>query len=183
MPALLRPDHHRRRRQGQERRRVPVPRHRLGAEVRRLPQGLPGRQGPGRRGRRGAEAPAAGGDRRRAPAAPRDQARAALHRAAAALQRSHAGEAAGSGRRGPALHLRFHSLHHPGARVRQEGRRPLHPHRAGHGGDRPAARELRRHLRREVHRAHGRGARRDRRGQARLARRPWPSSTRSSTRT
>jgi DNA topoisomerase-1 len=51
----------------------------------------------------------------------RHQARAALHRAAAALQRSHAGEAPGSRRRGPALHLRFHPLHHSGARVRQEG--------------------------------------------------------------
>ena len=34
-------------------------------------QGLPGRQGPDRRGRRRAEAPPAAGDRRRAPALPR----------------------------------------------------------------------------------------------------------------
>ena len=58
--GALRPDHHRRGGQGQRRRGVPVPRHRLRAEVRRLPQGLRGRQGPDGRGRRGAEAPPAG---------------------------------------------------------------------------------------------------------------------------
>ena len=101
----------------------------------------------------------------------------ALHRAAAALQRSHAGQAPGSGRRRPAVHLRVHPLHHSGARVRQEGRRPLHAHRTRHGGDGPSARELRRHLRREVHGADGRGTRRNRRRQARLARRHGASST------
>ena len=55
-----------------------------------------------------------------------DRARAALHRAAAALQRSHAGEGAGSERRRPAVHLRVDPVHHSGARVRQEGRRAVH---------------------------------------------------------
>ena len=108
------------------------------------------------------------GERLRLQGHPR---RPALHRAAAALQRSHPGEATGSRWRRPAFDLRLHSLHHPGARVRQEGGRTLRSHRARHGGDRPAARELRRHLRREIHGAHGRGAGRDRRRQARLARR------------
>ncbi len=53
--------------------------------------------------------------------------------------------------------------------VKKEGGQ-VQAHRAGHGGDRPAARKLQRHLRREVHRAHGGGTRRDRRRQARLAR-------------
>ena len=99
-----------------------LPRHRIGAQVRRLPEGLRGRQGPDRRGRRGAEASPAAGDRGRDAAVQGAQARAALHRAAAALQRSHAGEAAGSRRRGPALHLRFDSFHHSGARVRARRR-------------------------------------------------------------
>ena len=54
----------------------------------------------------------------------------------------------------------------------KQGGRPVHAHRARHGGHRPAARELRRHLRRHLHGPHGGGARRNRRGQARLARRP-----------
>ena len=61
----LRSDHHRRRGEGQGRRRLHVPRHRLGAQVRRLPQGLRRRQGPEGRRRRRAEAQAAGGGRRR----------------------------------------------------------------------------------------------------------------------
>ena len=39
--------------QGQERRRLHLPRDRVGGEVRRLPEGLQGRQGRGRRRRRG----------------------------------------------------------------------------------------------------------------------------------
>ncbi len=72
MPASVRPDHHRRLGAGQERRGVYLPRHRVGAQVRRLPQGLRGRQGPDRRGRRRAEAPSAAGDggRDAAPARP-----------------------------------------------------------------------------------------------------------------
>ena len=123
------------------------------------------------------------GGRGREPQVPLPGTRAAFHRASAALHRSHAGQGTGSRRRGPAVDLRLHPLHHPGARVRQEGRRPLRSHRARHGGDRPAARELRRHLRRHLHRPHGGGARRNRRGQAGLARWPWPSSTRSSATT
>ena len=79
-----------------------------------------------------------------------DQAGAALHRTAAALQRSDAGQEAGSRRRGPAVHLRVDSVHHSGARVREEGRRQVHAHRTRHGGDGPAARKLRRHLRRDA---------------------------------
>ena len=102
----------------------------VGAEVRRLPEGLRGRQGPEGRRRRGAEAQAAGRDAGRGAEAQGARARAALHRAAAALQRSDAGEGAGSRRRRPAVHVRVDSLHHSGARVREEGRRPVHPHRA-----------------------------------------------------
>ncbi len=52
-----------------------------------------------------------------------DRAGAAFHRAAAAFQRSDAGEGAGTGRRGPPVHLRVDSFHHPGARVRPQRRR------------------------------------------------------------
>ena len=106
---------------------------------------------------------------RRAEAA-RPEAGAAFHRAAAALQRSHAGEETGSGWRGPPVHLRFDSFHHSGTRVRDQRRRQVQAHRAGHGGDGPAARKLQRYLRRALYGAHGRGARRNRRRQARLAR-------------
>ena len=144
----VRSDHDRRHRQGVGRRRVHLPRHRIGAEVRRLPAGLRRRQGPEGRRRRGAEAQAAAGGGGREAEVPRHQAGAALHRAAAALQRSHAGEEAGSRRRGPAVHLRLDSLDHSGTRVRHQGRRQVQADRAGDGGDRPAARELQRHLRR-----------------------------------
>ena len=73
-----------------------------------------------------------------------NRARAAFHRTAAALQRSDAGEGAGSRRRGPAVHLRVHSFDHSRARVREEGGRQVHAHRARHGGDGPVARKLRR---------------------------------------
>ena len=53
----------------------------------------------------------------------RDRAGAALHRAAAALQRSDAGQEAGSGRRGPAFDVCVDSVDHSGSRVRQERRR------------------------------------------------------------
>ena len=66
--------------------------------------------------------------------------------------------------------------------VKKEGGR-FTPDRARDGGDRPAARELRRHLRREVHGADGRGARRNRRRQDRLARGHGASSTSASRRT
>ncbi len=101
---------------------------------------------------------------------PADYARAALHRTAAALQRGYAGEKAGSRRGRPAFHICLHHLHHSGARVREEGGRPVHSDRVGQSGHRPADRELRRYLRRQVHRPHGRGAGRDRRGPNRLAR-------------
>ena len=65
--------------------------------------------------------------------------------------------------------------------VKKEGGR-FTPTELGDGGDRPAARELRRHLRREVHGADGRGAGRDRRRQDRLARGDGASSTSGSRR-
>ena len=95
-PGGLRPDHHRRRRQGQGRRRVPVPRHRQRPQVRRLPQGLSGRQGRKGRGRRGAEEQTPGRRRGRGPEVPGHPARAAFHRAAAAFHGSDAGERARS---------------------------------------------------------------------------------------
>ena len=50
-----------------------------------------------------------------------------------------------------------------------QGRRQVHAHRAGHGGDGSAARKLQRSVRRHLHGAHGRRAGRNRRRQARLA--------------
>ena len=94
------------------------------------------------RGRRGAEAQAARGHRGRDAEVQVHRAGAAFHRAASALHGSHAGEGTGSGRRGPAVHLRVDSFDHSGARVRPQGGRQVHPHRAGHGGDGPAARKL-----------------------------------------
>ncbi len=135
------------------------------SEIRRLPQGLSGRQGPDRRRRRGAEAPSARCHRGRGAAPARAQSRTALYGAASAIQRSDAGEDARSRRHRPSIDLRIHPFHHSGTRVRQEGRRPLPSHRIGHGGDRPAARKLRRYLRRYLHGADGGRARRNRRGQ------------------
>ena len=108
---------------------------------------------------------------------------AALHRAAAALQRSDAGEGVGIGWRGAPVDLCVDSFDHSGARVRKEGGRQIHPHRARHGGDRPAAREFPESIRREVHGASGRRAGRNRRRQDRLARvhgrflRPFPEGS------
>ena len=56
----VRSDDHRRQCEGQRRQRVSVPRHRQRAEIRRLSEGLRGRQGPEGRRRRGAEEQAAG---------------------------------------------------------------------------------------------------------------------------
>ena len=117
--GALRPDHDRRFGQGQERRGLHLPRHRQRPQVRRLPQGLPGRQRPDRRRRRGVEASPAGRLRRRDAAFRGHPARTAFHRTAAALQRSHSREAPGSRRRRTAFHVRDHPLHHSGARVRQ----------------------------------------------------------------
>ena len=48
----------------------------------------------------------------------KDSARTALYRAAAALQRSYAGQGAGGKGHWPALHLRHHPFRHPESRVR-----------------------------------------------------------------
>ena len=103
--------------------RYSLPRHRIGPEVRRLPQGLRGVEGQQGRGRRGAEAQAAAAGRGPEADAEGLEARAALHRAAAALQRGVAGEGAGRARHRPPFHLRGHHQHHPGAAVRAEDRR------------------------------------------------------------
>ena len=115
-----------------------------------------GRQGREGRRRRGAEEQAPGRDAGRDAEVQGDPAGAAFHRAAAALHGSDAGEGARSRRRGPPVHLRVDSFDHPGARVRSQGRRQVHAHRARHGGDRSAARKLRRSVRRHLHGAHGR---------------------------
>ena len=138
----LRPNHHRCRRQRQGRRNVHVPRHWQRAEVQRLPRSLRRRQGPKGRRRRGVEASLAAGHGRRRAEIQGHPARTAFHRAAAALQRSDAGQGTGSRRRRPPVHVRIDPLHDPGARVRQERRRQIHTHRAGHGGHRPVARKL-----------------------------------------
>ena len=98
-----------------------------------------------------------------------DRSGAAFHRAAAAIHRSDAGEGTRSRRRGPSVHLRVDSVDHPGTRIRPQGRREVLPDRAGDGGHRSAARKLQRSVRRDLHGAHGSGARRDRRRQNRLA--------------
>ncbi len=58
---------------------------------------------------------------------------------------------------------------HSGSRVREERGRQVYSDRVGDGGDGSAARKLRRSVRYHLHGADGGGARRDRRGQARLA--------------
>ena len=83
-----------------------VPRDRIGAEVRRLPQGLrriERRQG---RRRRRAEAQAARARSRTEADAQGTEAGAAFHRTSAALQRSVAGERARRARHWPSFHLR-----------------------------------------------------------------------------
>ena len=55
--------------------------------------------------------------------------RPALHRAAAALLGSLAGQGAGGTRHRPPVDLRHHHLDAQGSRVRRHGQPPLHPHR------------------------------------------------------
>ena len=67
--------------------------------------------------------------------------RGALHPAAAALQRSLAGQGAGGARHRPPVNLRIHHQHHPGPRIRGQARRiarPLLSHRDRRGGLRAA---------------------------------------------
>ena len=93
-------------------------RHRHGGEVRRLPHAL--HRGPGRQGgRRGRQPPAGDGDRRRAEEA-RDPGHPALHRAAAALFGSLAGQAHGRARHRPALDLRLDPAGAQGPRLRAD---------------------------------------------------------------
>ena len=94
---------------------------------------------------------------------------AALHRAAAALQRSHPGQGTGGEGHWAAVHLRHHPQHHPGPRIRREAPEQIFTYRAGHGGERLVGGAFRRHFRRGLHRTHGKGVGRDRGGQAGLA--------------
>jgi len=122
-------------------------------------------------GRRGAAAPAAGGGRGRVPALPRYQARAALHRAAPALQRSHAGETPGGRWRGrPSTYASILSTIQEREYVGKEGGRFV-PQRVGHGGDRSAARSFDDIFDVTITRRAWKRAGRNRGRQARLARR------------
>ena len=104
--------------------------------------------------RRGRVEKQAAQPRRRKPAGTRKaRQRAALHHAAAALQRSFAGEGAGRTRHRAAVDLRVDHQHHPGSRVCHQDHGPLLSHRDRHGGVRPAGEELPLHLRYPVHRA------------------------------
>ena len=144
--------------------RLSLPRQGLGAEVRRLDGGLqPGARrpsertdGPGtRRARRRTTTtrPGAAGAvaRRRADAA-RAEAGAEVHAAAAALQRGDAREGARGERHRPAEHLRLDHHGDPGARLREQDRRPVQADDARHDAGREAAQPgVRRHPRRRVH--------------------------------
>ena len=77
---------------------------------------------------------------------------AALHRAAAALHRGHAGEGAGGEGHRPAEHLRADHVDDPGPRLRREGRPRAQAHRPRRRGQRPAGRALPRLRRRRLHR-------------------------------
>src|SRR6059036_1486134 len=124
-----------------------VPGHGDRRQVCRPSRGVPGRQGRGarraepqnragdRRGGRG-RAAVAGPHRRGAPAPRRagrsgragPHAEAALHPTAAPVQRGAAHQGTGRERDRPALDLREHHLHDPGAPVRRESGRPLRAH-------------------------------------------------------
>ena len=72
----------------------------------------------------------------------RIEARAAFHRAAAALQRSFAGEGTRRARHRPAVHLFRDSQHHPGAPVRAEAGRQIYADGNRPGGHRSAGRKI-----------------------------------------
>ena len=91
----------------------------------------------------------------RAPASDRGQARAALHPAAAAVQRGDAGQGAGGKGHRPPVHLRRHPVDHPGARLRREEGGPPLPDRAGGDGERPAGEELPGDRQHRLHRPDG----------------------------
>src|SRR5437588_119802 len=148
---------------------------RFGAEIRWLPSGL-SVAGVGRgsrrrregRGRRGPES--ARGCRGSVAAAGQDSSRPALHRAAAALQRRDAGERARRGRHRPPLDLRRHYFDAARERVRHEGSRPFFADHAWRARMQAPGKKLRRHFRSQIHRADGGRTRRNRRGQAAVAR-------------
>ena len=73
-----------------------------------------------------------------------DRARAAFHRAAAALQRSHAGQGTRSRRRRAAVDVCVDPFDDSGPGIRQERGRQVHSDRARHGGDGSAAGKLQR---------------------------------------
>ena len=126
---------------GHHRGRLPVPREGIGAEVRRLAGGLRAFDHGSRGERAHRDADAGAGhrrlrrravERRAAPACGRadardagNQARAEVHATAAAIQRRIARQGARRGRHRPAEHLRVDHLGAPGARVREQDRRPI----------------------------------------------------------
>ena len=127
------------------------------------------RRGRGQRGRdRRVAARRQGG---RGGQAARDQARAALHPAAAAVLRGDAGQGAGGEGHRPAVDVRGDPVDHPGPRLRREEGGAPSPDRARRDGQRPAREELPRDRQHRLHRADG-GAARSGRGR----RRPTGSS-------
>ena len=120
-------------------------RHRHGREVRRLPRALPGR--PRRRRRRRGGAPAAADERGRKPRQARDRRHPAFHRAAAALLRGLAGQAAGRARHRPAVDLRVDPAGAQGPQIRAARQAA-----ALSGGPRPHRRRLPRELFRQIRR-------------------------------
>ncbi len=95
-------------------------------------------------------------DAARAPAAP------ALHPAAAAVHRGHAGQGARGERHRPPVDLCHDPVHDRGSRLRREGQEAVPSDRARVPGQRPDRRIVRRHRRRRLHGADGAGARRHR---------------------
>ena len=120
----LRHDH-----RGLRSRPVPLPGHRLGPGVRRVPRALHRRTGEGRGQDDGRSAAHSAARRGRSGGSPGDHAVAALHRAAAPLLRGQPGQGAGAAGHRPPLHLQRHHLHPVGAGVRPGGPAALLPHR------------------------------------------------------
>ena len=112
-------------------------RHRPDDDLRRLPPRLQG--GPRRGAGRGRREDAARAHGRAGAAHAGGPARAALHAAAAAIQRGVVGEDARGARHRPALHLRLDHRHHPGPRVRDSGGQAVPPRRTSERSSRTSS--------------------------------------------
>ena len=126
------------------------PRERVGAAFRRLPEGLRGLRKTRRMRTTSRANKLPNLDGVKALELEKLDHEAALHAAAAALQRSFAGEGAGRARHRTAVDLRVDHQHHPGPRVCGEARRiarAVLSHRDRRGGVRSAGEELPLHLR------------------------------------